>query len=98
MISDTGLRSGIVVVTPPVLDLAASLSEGPKPTRIQALVAETAIEALTQAVLYRLTGGNEIGFDPAIESLGIEVEQDELTRNEIYFGKRVNTLRIRASR
>jgi len=58
------VRSLLVVVLPPLFDLDDRVVR--EPVLVQALVAERAIEALTEAVLHRLPGIDEVELHAVI--------------------------------
>lgn len=57
------MRSHLVVVNPPRLDCAARIVEALKPARVQALVAQSAVEGLDVPVLHRPAWLNEVDRD-----------------------------------
>jgi hypothetical protein len=58
------VRSVGVVVDPPFLDDLASLVEIGEQMFVQALVAQSAVEAFNKAILHRLAGCDVVPLDP----------------------------------
>lgn len=68
-----------VVFPPPAFDVELGVGEGDKPVGIEALVAHAAVEALDEAVLYRLAGLDEAEVDAAVSGPRIEGATAEFT-------------------
>src|ERR1700722_9267019 len=60
------MRSALIVVLAPSLDLAPRVGQVLKPVRVQALVAKAAVEAFDETVLRRLAGLNVDQSDAAL--------------------------------
>ena len=72
------MRSGFVVVAPPLGGQATHLVERLEPVRVQAFVAQSPVETLDQAVLRWLAGGNERDLDLFLICPGVKDVAREL--------------------
>ena len=66
------MQAFCVVVDPPVFDGSACLADAGEPVLVQALIPETAIEALDVGVLCGFTGIDEIQLNAVVISPGIK--------------------------
>src|SRR5262245_14778751 len=58
------MRTSVIVVDPPALDLMPSVGQIGEPVLVQTLVAELAVEALDERILYGLAWPNEMKLHP----------------------------------
>lgn len=58
------MRTALVVVPPPRLDLVPRVGQRQEPVRVQALVAQAAVERLDQGIVDRLARSGEVDLDP----------------------------------
>jgi hypothetical protein len=72
------VRTALIVMPPPRLDLALRVRQRQEPVRVEAFVAQTAVERLYKGVVGRLAEPAEVERDavlvgPAVERLGGEL-------------------------
>src|SRR6266404_859720 len=60
------VRAGGVVVDPPFFDDVSCLVEIGEQVLVEALVTQTAVEALYEAILHGFAGGNVVPFDTVV--------------------------------
>src|SRR5436309_1955218 len=73
-----GVRTALVVGPPPRLDLAPRVGQRQEPVRVQALVAQAAVERLDQCVVGRLARAREVQRDTVLVGPAVEGFRDEL--------------------
>src|ERR1041384_1387650 len=71
------MRSDLVVVLPPELDLLLRVSKIRKPILIKTFISKSAIEALDMAVLGRLRRADKMQRDPVLKSPAVERLRDK---------------------
>jgi len=71
------VRSGLVEVSPPHLDLAPGVVQRQEPERVQAFVAKSAIEAFNEGIVGRLAGPAEVQRDTIDIGPVIQRPEDE---------------------
>ena len=69
-IVQTAMWSFLVIFDPPRRDSAACVPEIAEPTRVQALVAETPVEAFYESILNWFARFDVIQFDSMVDSPG----------------------------
>src|SRR4051812_43484861 len=72
------MRSHVVVLVSPELNLLSGISEVGEPALVQAFVTKLTVEALDMAVLRRFARLDEVQLYAALEGPGVESLGDEL--------------------
>lgn len=72
------MRAEVIVIVSPAFDLAASVLKRQEPVRIEAFVAEAAVERLDERIVGRFSGAREVHHDTVLVSPSIQQNGCEL--------------------
>ena len=72
------VRTALIVMPPPRLDLALRVRQRQEPVCVEAFVAQSAVEGLHECVVGRLAGPAEVDGDAVLVSPAVERLSDEL--------------------
>lgn len=73
-----GVRSGLVEVRSPRLDLAPGVAQRQEPVRVEAFIVQRTVEALREGVVGRLSGPTEVKRDTVHVGPMVERPRDNL--------------------